>query len=81
MKAEYYIPKTQTTWDLDDEQIVDEVSLLELIKWEEGVKRIPHTWIIRLEKDGKMIEVNRRAASRMKVIKEKAAKDAEKNNS
>lgn len=74
MKAEYYIPKTQTTWNLEDDRIVDEVSLLNLIKYEEGVKRIPHTWIIRLEKNGVMIEVNRKAAARMKAEKEKAEK-------
>lgn len=75
MKGEYYIPKTQTTWTVEDDRITDEVSLLELIKWEESIKRIPNTWIIRLEKNGKMIEVNRRATARMKIEKAKAAKN------
>ena len=75
MKGEYYIPKTKTTWIIEDDRITDEVSLLELIKYEEGVKRIPHTWIIRLEKNGVLIEVNRKATARMKLEKAKTEKN------
>jgi hypothetical protein len=67
MKGEYYIPRTQTTWEIEDDRILDEVSLLDAIKYAEGIKRIPHTWIIRLEKNGVMIEVNRRAIARLRA--------------
>ncbi len=74
-KASYFIPKTYTTWDLDDPAITDEVSLLDFIKEVEGIKRIPPTWKIFLEKNGRTIEINRRATARMRVEKLQAEKE------
>jgi hypothetical protein len=57
----YYIPKTQTQWECEAD---NEVHAIEVIKDIEGIKRVPPTWKIWIEKNGKMIEVNRRSLTR-----------------
>lgn len=57
----YYIPKTGVQWECEADNDVDAI---EVIKDIEGVKRVPPTWKIWIEKNGEMIEVNRRAISR-----------------
>jgi hypothetical protein len=60
-KIWYYIPKTQTHWECEADSDVDAI---EVIKSIEDIKRVPPTWKIWIEKNGEMIEVNRRAISR-----------------
>jgi hypothetical protein len=60
-KVWYYIPKTQTQWECEAENDVDAI---EVIKSIEDIKRVPPTWKIWIEKNGEMIEVNRRAIPR-----------------
>jgi len=74
MKGSYFIPRTFTTWDLDDPAIVDFPTLLDAVKSAEGVKRVPPTWKIWLHTEKGMIEMNRRATARQRAEKIYAAK-------
>ena len=48
-KVWYYIPKTQTNWECEASNDVDAI---EVIKEIEGIKRVPPTWKIWIEKNG-----------------------------
>jgi len=76
----YYIPKTQTTWDFVNDahlEAKDELDAIDQIKELEGVKRIPPTWKIFLEKTpGEFLEVNRRSIARKRA----EAKHADQGN-
>ena len=60
-KVWYYVPKTLTQWECEAD---NDVHAIEVIKSIEGIKRVPPTWKIWIEKGGVMIEVNRRALAR-----------------
>jgi hypothetical protein len=64
----YYVPATGVTWDeVNDAHIEakDDVDAIEVIKDLEGIKRVPPTWKIFIEKTpGEFLEVNRRSIAR-----------------
>jgi len=57
----YYIPKTGVQWECEAD---NDVHAIEVIKELEDIKRVPPTWKIWIEKNGTMIEINRRAITR-----------------
>lgn len=66
----YYIPATQTTWELVNDSPMfckDDLDAIDQIKDLEGVKRIPPSWKIFIKKDGEFLEVNRRSISRKRM--------------
>jgi len=74
----YYVPATMTTWDTVNGkhmEAVDDLDAIDQIKELEGVKRIPPTWKIFLEKTpGEFLEVNRRSISRKRAEAKQKAK-------
>lgn len=59
----YFIPQTQVNWETEAESDFDAI---EAIKLAERIKRVPPTWKIWIwnDKQGEMVEINRRAIPR-----------------
>jgi hypothetical protein len=74
----YYVPATQITWDTVNDKHMeakDDLDAIDQIKEFEGIKRIPPTWKIFIEKTpGEFLEVNRRSIARKRQEAKYAAK-------